>query len=108
MVPGHDLPPSVGLLVGVGAGGLTAAMLVVLVVVHPRLSGAARGSFLYWSLYTPHDLMADLQTPDDRVAHVIHLSQIARRKYAGPRLAGLITGASLVALGAAPLAALVA
>ncbi|MFC8394835.1 hypothetical protein [Streptomyces sp. NPDC057238] len=103
MVPGHDLPPSVGLLVGVG--GLTAAMLVV---VHPRLSGAARGSFLYWSLYTPQDLMADLQTPDDRVAHVIHLSQIARRKYAGPRLAGLITGASLVALGAAPLAALVA
>lgn len=105
MVPGHDLPPSVGL--GVGAGGLTAAVLVVLVV-HPRLSGAARGSFLHWSLCTPQDLMADLQTPDDRVAHVIHLSQIARRKYAGPRLAGLITGASLVALGAAPLAALVA
>ncbi|MFI2764858.1 hypothetical protein ACH5A3_39515 [Streptomyces echinatus] len=73
-------------------------MLVVLVVVHPRLSGAARGSFLYWSL-CPQDLVKDL---------VIHLSQIARRKYAGLRLAGIITGVSLVVLGAALLVALVA
>ncbi|GAA3312155.1 hypothetical protein GCM10020295_83250 [Streptomyces cinereospinus] len=108
MVPGHDLPLTVGLLVGTGAVGLIAAMLVVLVVVHPRLSGAARGSFLYWSLCTPQDLVEDLQTPADRVAHVIHLSKIARRKYAGLRLAGIITGASLVTLGAALLAALVA
>ncbi|MGW3253541.1 Pycsar system effector family protein [Streptomyces fungicidicus] len=108
VVPGHDLPPVVGLLVGAGAVGLIAAMLVVLVVVHPRLSGAARGSFLYWSLCSPDDLVKDLQTPGDRVAHVIHLSQIARRKYAGLRLAGIITGVSLLALGAALLAALVA
>ncbi|MFF4173627.1 Pycsar system effector family protein [Streptomyces sp. NPDC001744] len=108
VVPGHDLPPAVGILVGAGAVGLIAAMLVVLVVVHPRLSGAARGSFLYWSLCTPDDLVKDLQAPDDRVAHVIHLSQIARRKYAGLRLAGIITGVSLVALGAALLAALIA
>ncbi|MFE1075160.1 Pycsar system effector family protein [Streptomyces sp. NPDC058783] len=108
VVPGRDLPPVVGLLVGVGAVGLIAAMLVVLVVVHPRLSGAARGSFLYWSLCSPEDLVKDLQAPDDRVAHVIHLSQIARRKYVGLRLAGTITGVSLVALGVALLAALIA
>ncbi|MFI9311265.1 Pycsar system effector family protein [Streptomyces triculaminicus] len=107
-VPGHDLPPAVGILVGAGAVGLIAAMLVVLLVVHPRLSGAPRGSFLYWSLCTPQDLVQDLQTPDDHVAQVIHLSQIARRKYAGLRLAGIITGASLIALGAALLAALIA
>ncbi|MEU9535872.1 Pycsar system effector family protein [Streptomyces sp. NPDC048213] len=108
VVPGYALPPVVGILIGVGAIGLIAAMLVVLVVVHPRLAGAGRGSYLYWSLCTPDDLVKDLQTPDDRVAHVIHLSRIARRKYAGLRLAGIITGVSLVALGAALLAALVA
>jgi hypothetical protein len=107
VVPGHALPPVVGFFVGAGAVGLIAAMLVVLVVVHPRLSGAARGSFLYWSLCTPQDLVKDFQSPNDRAAHVIHLSQIARRKYAGLRLAGIITGVSLVALGAALLAALV-
>ncbi|MBX7471255.1 hypothetical protein K1Y80_34925 [Streptomyces sp. MAG02] len=108
VVPGHDLPLVVGVLVGAGAIGLIAAMLVVLVVVHPRLSGAARGSFLYWSLCTPQDLVKDLQAPDDRLTHVIHLSQIARRKYEGLRLAGIITGASLVALGAALLTSLFA
>lgn len=108
VVPGHDLPLVVGILVGAGAIGLIAAMLVVLVVVHPRLSGAARGSFLYWSLCTPQDLVKDLQAPDDRLAHVIHLSRIARRKYEGLRLAGIITGVSLVALGAALLTSLFA
>ncbi|GHF34823.1 hypothetical protein GCM10018772_70450 [Streptomyces fumanus] len=107
VVPGRDLPPVVGLLVGVGAVGLIAAMVVVLGVVHPRLSGAARGSFLYWSLCSSDDLVKDLQTPADRVAQVIHLSRMARRKYAGLRLAGTITRASLVALGAALLAALI-
>ncbi|MFI0901853.1 Pycsar system effector family protein [Streptomyces sp. NPDC020983] len=106
-VPGHRLPPVVGVLVGASAVGLIVAMLVVLVVVHPRLSGAARGSFLYWSLCTPQDLVKDLQAPEDRVAHVIHLSKIARRKYEGLRLAGIITGAALVALGAALLTALI-
>ncbi|UZI33986.1 Pycsar system effector family protein [Streptomyces sp. VB1] len=106
VVPGKDLPPLVATLVGTGAVGLIAAMLVVLIVVHPRLGGAARGSFLYWSLCTPEDLLKDLQHPGDRVAHIIHLSQIARRKYKGLRLAGIITGASLLALGAALLLAL--
>ncbi|PJE97144.1 hypothetical protein CUT44_14280 [Streptomyces carminius] len=107
VVPGRDLPPAVATLVGAGTVGLIAAMLVVLFVVHPRLAGAARGSFLYWSLCTPGELVKDLQTPGDRVAHVIHLSRIARRKYAGLRIAGIITAVSLIVLGAALLAALI-
>lgn len=106
-VPGHALPPAAAALVGVGTVGLVAAMLVVLLVVRPRLSGAARGSFLYWSLCTPEDLVEDLRDPGDRAAHVIHLSRIARRKYWGLRLAGDITGASLVTLAAALLTALI-
>jgi hypothetical protein len=106
-VPGHALPPAAAVLIGAGTVGLVAAMLVVLLVVRPRLTGAARGSFLYWSLCTPEDLVKDLQNPSDRAAHVIHLSQIARRKYRGLRLAGDITGASLVTLAAALLTALI-
>lgn len=106
-VPGRALPAAAAVLIGAGTVGLVTAMLVVLLVARPRLTGAARGSFLYWSLCTPEDLVEDLQHPADRATHVIHLSQIARRKYRGLRIAGDITGASLVALAAALLAALI-
>lgn len=106
-VPGHALPPMAAILVAAGTVGLVAAMLVVLLVVRPRLTGAARGSFLYWSLCTPEDLVEDLKNPGDRATHVIQLSQIARRKYRGLRIAGDITGASLVALAAALLTSLI-
>ncbi|MDN3262902.1 DUF5706 domain-containing protein [Streptomyces sp. CSDS2] len=106
-VPGHALPPAAAVLIGVGTVGLVTAMLVVLLVVRPRLAGAARGSYLYWSLCTPEDLVEDLQNPKDRASHVIHLSRIARRKYRGLRLAGDITGASLIILAAALLTALI-
>ncbi|MBZ3918131.1 Pycsar system effector family protein [Streptomyces acidiscabies] len=106
-VPGHALPPMAAVLVGAGTVGLVAAMLVVLLVVRPRLTGASRGSFLYWSLCTPEDLVEDLKNPGDRAAHVIQLSQIARRKYRGLRAAGDITGASLVTLAAALLTSLI-
>ncbi|MEU0023522.1 Pycsar system effector family protein [Streptomyces rochei] len=106
-VPGKALPGTSAVLVGVGTVGLVAAMLVVLLVVRPRLGGAARGSFLYWSLCTADELLADLQAPADRATHVVHLSQIAKRKYRGLRLAGDITAASLVALAAALLTALI-
>ncbi|MFE7113100.1 Pycsar system effector family protein [Streptomyces sp. NPDC057600] len=105
-VPGKPLPGLSAALVSVGAVGLVAAMLVVLLVVRPRLGGAARGSFLYWSLCTTDELLADLEAPADRAAHIVHLSRIAKRKYRGLRLAGDITGASLVALAAALLTAL--
>ncbi|WP_331481964.1 Pycsar system effector family protein [Streptomyces rubrogriseus] len=106
-VPGKPLPGLSAVLIGVGTVGLVAAMLVVLLVVRPRLGGHARGSFLYWSLCSTEELLADLQAPADRAAHVVHLSQIARRKYRGLRLASDITAASLVALAAALLSALI-
>ncbi|MGI5262454.1 Pycsar system effector family protein [Streptomyces angustmyceticus] len=106
-VPGHPLPGLSAALVGIGAIGLVTAMLVVLVVVRPRLSGAARGSFLYWSLcVSPEAVVEDLRNPGDRAGHVIRLSRIAKRKYRGLRLAGDVTGVSLVALAAALIAAL--
>ncbi|WP_405776008.1 Pycsar system effector family protein [Streptomyces sp. NBC_01538] len=109
-MPGHALPRAAAVLVGAGVVGLVAAMLVVLLVVRPRLARAARGSFLYWAECTPEGLLKDLQNPSDdtaRAAHVIHLSQLARRKYRGLRLAGDVTAASLVALAAALLVALI-
>ncbi|MBL3808457.1 Pycsar system effector family protein [Streptomyces sp. BRB081] len=106
-VPGKTLPGLSAVLVGVGTVGLVTAMLVVLLAVRPRLGGAARGSFLYWSLCTADEVLADLQEPTDRAAHVVHLSRIAKRKYKGLRLAGDITAAALVALAAALLTALI-
>jgi hypothetical protein len=105
-VPGHALPAMAAALVGAGTVGLVTAMLVVLLVVRPRLGGAARGSFLYWSLCTPEELVEDLKAPKNQAEHLIHLSKIARRKYRGLRIAVDITGASLVALAAALLTAL--
>jgi hypothetical protein len=105
-VPGHTLPRTAAVLVGAGVVGLVAAMLVVLLVVRPRLARAARGSFLYWAECTPEVLL----NPSDhtaRAAHVIHLSQLAHRKYRGLRLAGDVTAASLAALAAALLVALI-
>ncbi|MEU7322501.1 Pycsar system effector family protein [Streptomyces griseoviridis] len=114
-VPGHGLPRESAVLVGAGVVGPVTAMLVVLLVVRPRLahvvgSHAARGSFLYWAKCTPEVPPEDPQNPSDhtaRAAHVIHLSQLARRKYRGLRLARNVTAASLVALAAALLAALI-
>lgn len=106
-VPGKPLPGLSAVLVATGTVGLVAAMLVVLVVVRPRLTGHDRGSFLYWSLCSTEQLLADLDAPADRAAHVVTLSRIARRKYAGLRLAGDITAVALVALAAALLTALI-
>ncbi|MDG5807902.1 DUF5706 domain-containing protein [Streptomyces ossamyceticus] len=105
-IPGRTLPGVSALLVGAGTVGLVVAMLVVLIVVRPRLGGAARGSFLYWSLCTAEELVEDLKTPTNQAEHVIHLSLIAKRKYRGLRLASDITGVSLLTLAAALLAAL--
>ncbi|MFF9482998.1 Pycsar system effector family protein [Streptomyces sp. NPDC014733] len=105
-IPGKPMPGVSAVLVGTGAVGLVAAMLVVLTVVRPRLTGHPRGSFLYWSLCTAEQLLADLDAPTDRAAHVVRLSKIARRKYQGLRLAVDITAVALVALVAALLAAI--
>ncbi|MFI2207672.1 Pycsar system effector family protein [Streptomyces sp. NPDC020192] len=105
-VPGRALPGASAALVGLGTVGLVAAMLVVLVVVRPRLGGAARGSYLYWSLCTPEEVVADLQVPENQAEHVVHLSRIARRKYRGLQVAIDITAVSLITLAGALLAAL--
>lgn len=105
---GHALPAPAALFVGTGTVGLVAAMLVVLLVVRPRLGGAARGSFLHWSLCeTADEVLKDLEVPGNQAEHLIHLSKIARRKYRGLRIAVDLTGASLVALGAALITALI-
>ncbi|MDT9686395.1 DUF5706 domain-containing protein [Streptomyces sp. TRM76323] len=105
-VPGRDLPPLAAVCVGAGTVGLVAAMLTVLVVVRPRLDGEHRGSYLHWARCTPDQVLADLAAPTGQAEHVIRLSEIARRKYGGLRLAVDITGTSLVALAAALLTAL--
>lgn len=104
-IPGYALPGLASFLVCAGTVGLVAAMLVVLLAVRPRLGGAARGSYLYWSLCTPNELVEDLKTPTNQAEHVIHLS--AKRKYRGLQIAIDITGISLIALVAALPAALV-
>ncbi|MGW3200099.1 Pycsar system effector family protein [Streptomyces sp. NPDC001118] len=106
-IPGHTLPRAAAVLVGAGTVGLVTALLVVLLVVRPALTGAPRGNYLHWSQCTPEELEEDLQHPLDRAAQVIHLSQITRRKYKGLRIAGDITGASLILLAAALLTVLV-
>ncbi|MEZ3182956.1 hypothetical protein KYY02_31150 [Streptomyces pimonensis] len=106
-VPGRSLPTVAAALVAAGAVGLVAAVLAVLAVVRPRLDGAQRGSYLHWCRCTPEEVLQDLESPDDgQAAHLVRLSQIARRKYAGLRIAIDITAVSLVVLVLALLTAL--
>ncbi|WP_329564539.1 DUF5706 domain-containing protein (plasmid) [Streptomyces uncialis] len=106
-VPGRDLPPLTAVLVGVAVVGLAAAIFLILGVVRPRLVGAPRGTYLYWSDCTPDELLTDLQGPPSRQAEdVVRLSRIARRKHRGLRRAIDITRAALAVLAAAAVAAL--
>ncbi|MFI9214297.1 Pycsar system effector family protein [Streptomyces sp. NPDC053253] len=105
-VPNRSLSGLASTLVAGGAVGLVLAMLVVLVVVRPRLGGAVRGSYLYWSIATADEVVQDLVEPTNQVDHVMQLSVIAKRKYRGLQLAIDITGGSLVFLGLALIAAL--
>jgi hypothetical protein len=106
-IPGRTLPGTVAMLVGLGTVGLVAAMLVVLVVVRPRLRGAAKGSYLYWSECTPEEVVEDLLEPGNQAAHVVHLSRIARRKFRGLQVAIDLTAIALITLAGAMLTALV-
>ncbi|WP_415961980.1 Pycsar system effector family protein [Streptomyces sp. 021-4] len=104
-VPGQDLPLPAAILVGLGAVGLVAAMLVVLLVVRPRLGGNTRGSYLHWATCTPQQVRADLAT-DLTAQRIIALSQIAVAKYRALRTAIDITAGALVLLVLALAAAL--
>ncbi|MEU4507578.1 Pycsar system effector family protein [Streptomyces sp. NPDC024089] len=100
-VPGRDLPPTSSVLIKAGAIGMVLAMLIVLVVVAPQMSRASRGGWVYWASCTPDELKEDLRSSASRAEHTIHLSRIARRKFIGLLLAGIVTGASFITLAAA-------
>lgn len=106
-VPGRDISPAAGVLVGLGAIGLVTAMFTVLLTLRPRLGGDATGSFLHWADCTAAEVIEDLTT-DLRVQRIGTLSRIAREKYKALRLAIDITGAALLVLVLALLADLVA
>ncbi|MER6916087.1 Pycsar system effector family protein [Streptomyces sp. NPDC000594] len=99
-VPGRSLPAYATVLIGIGTTGLVAAMLVVLFVVRPNLSGIRRGTFLYWARCTPQEAADDVGAlgPDGQAEDLVRVSRIARRKFLGIRWAGDITAASLTAL----------
>ncbi|MGW2599532.1 Pycsar system effector family protein [Streptomyces klenkii] len=105
-VPGRHLPAGAATLVGLGAVGLVAAMLVVLLVVRPRLGGDTRGSFLDWADRTPEEVLADL-TVERHAERIIAQSRIARTKFRALRLAIDITAGALTALVLALLAGLI-
>ncbi|MFI8888260.1 Pycsar system effector family protein [Streptomyces sp. NPDC053813] len=101
VIPGRALTGWSEALVAIGAIGLFISMLIVLVVISPRIDGSPRGSFLHWARCTPESLIEDLNSPTDRAAHLIHLSRIAKRKFLGLFIAGVLIGASLIVLAAA-------
>lgn len=96
-VPGRHISSTAAVLVGLGAVGIVAAMLTVLLVIRPRLGGNRPGSFLYWADCTTEDVIADLTT-DRRIDRLVTLSQIARQKYKALRLAVDVTAAALLVL----------
>lgn len=94
-VPGHRLSPAAAVLTGLGAAGLLAAMVTVLLVIKPRLGLSPRGSFLHWADCTPEQLVDDL-TVDRRAERVITLSRISRTKF---RALAWSVGITITALG---------
>ncbi|MEW1723867.1 Pycsar system effector family protein [Streptomyces sp. NPDC093109] len=100
VVPGRDLPAAAAVLAGTGTIGLIAAMLIVLLVVRPDITGRPRGSYLYWADCTPAEVVEDL-THDHRAEHLVQLAILARAKYRALRWAIHVTAAALLALVAA-------
>ncbi|AWZ06877.1 MULTISPECIES: Pycsar system effector family protein [unclassified Streptomyces] len=105
-VPGRDLPTAATVLVGLGAAGLAAAMLLVLAIVLPRLGGDARGSYLHWATCTPEQVSADLAV-DRSAERLVVLSKIALKKMRALRVAIFTTAGALGALALALAATLV-
>ncbi|MET9957101.1 Pycsar system effector family protein [Streptomyces sp. NPDC006339] len=102
VLPGGALSGPAAVLAALGAVGLLAAMLTVLAVIRPRITKALPGSYLHWAGCTPEELASDLAAdPVHHAAQVIHLSQIAVRKYKALRLAADLARAALVLLAAA-------
>ncbi|MFD4020636.1 Pycsar system effector family protein [Streptomyces sindenensis] len=106
VVPGRDIGPAAAVLVGIGAIGLVAALITVLLTIRPRLSGDPNGSYLRWANCTPEELAEDLTT-DRRLERLATLSQIAEQKYRALRLAIDVTSGALIVLVLALLLVLV-
>ncbi|GAA0464205.1 Pycsar system effector family protein [Streptomyces sp. NPDC046215] len=107
-VPGRHLPPAVALLATVGAVGLAVAVKAVLFAIRPHITGAPRGTYLYWATLdpaTPQDLIDDL-LEERRAEDIIRLAKLARAKHRRTRLAIDITVAAILALDVALLVAL--
>ncbi|MDO0939262.1 DUF5706 domain-containing protein [Streptomyces sp. DG2A-72] len=104
-LPGRHLNQAAAVLVGLGAVGLVAAILVVLLAVRPARTKRPRGSYLYWATCTAEDVVADVAV-DRRPERIVTLSRLAVRKYAALRLAIDITGVAIVLLVLALLAGL--
>lgn len=106
-VPDATLSPAAAILIGFGSIGLIAAMLVVLAVIRPRIRSVAPGAYLAWATADADQVLADMQEPraTDRATHVVHLSGIARRKFAALQVAIDLTRLSLLVLAAALLIA---
>ncbi|WP_199800788.1 Pycsar system effector family protein [Streptomyces marianii] len=97
-LPGRELNPVAAVLVGLGAVGLVAAILVVLLALRPPRVGRPRGSFFYWATCTtPEEVIADVVV-DRRAERLITLSGAVERKFAALRLAIEIFGGSVVLL----------
>ncbi|GAA2687005.1 Pycsar system effector family protein [Streptomyces lunalinharesii] len=106
-LPGRHLPVACSALVGLGTTGLVAAMLTVLTVVRPQIRHAARGTFLFWATCTPEEAEEDLALAQDtKAADLVRLSQIAKRKFSGLKVAIAVMQVSLVLLVASLPAAL--
>ncbi|MEV8476211.1 Pycsar system effector family protein [Streptomyces sp. NPDC051173] len=106
-VPGRHLSPTVDLLATMGATGLAVAVITVLYIIRPHITGAPRGTYLYWATLdpaTPQDLIDDL-LEERRAEDIIRLAKLARAKHRRTRLAINITVAALVALDVALLIA---
>lgn len=101
VLPGAGLSGPAAVLAALGGVGLLAAMLTVLAVLRPRITTVLPGTYLHWARCTPEELAADLAAPTAHGPQLIHLSQIALRKYEGLRLAGDLAAAALVLLAAA-------
>lgn len=97
-LPGRELNPVAAVLVGLGAVGLVAAIIVVLLAMRPPRVGRPRGSFYYWAACTtPQEVIADVVV-DRRAERLIVLSSALDRKFAALRLATEVFGGSVVLL----------
>ncbi|MFJ5646330.1 Pycsar system effector family protein [Streptomyces sp. NPDC093223] len=100
------LPVVTAVAGGLAVLALTAAAVLLLLVVRPRLSDPDRSSFPYWARLLDDQLILASMTGDTRAARIRVLSRIAVRKFVVLRRAVdlILLALALLALAAAGLA----